>query len=548
MTQIGAWAALCQRCASLAAPTLRAQARALAIDEAPPQIRAWLWAAACDWARAVQTAREDGDLGAAAQLADLAGWEGVALDLWRAWSARDPHDPRPRHAQLALWARRRVPIGLAPISWDRTWLDAARDDRAVLVARAVAGCAAADPAWVAALADQPHRPPAAQAALAIAIGQVATAEAILDAALDRGDPGADTRGARATLHRWRGDAESAERQALLALASDPGNATAHATLGALACRSGRFDAAVDHLARAAASDPADDEALAWLARAHLGRGDRDRAQAALDRCVLAARGFSLPAALLRLLASDAGPTVGRMEGVLPALLALWPDRLRGLDGEALWRAAEALLGPTLDRLGNNLSDQTSLGQGRELVRWTPPPSPRHACRGVLEAAHVAAAEEVTLALDALIAAHPTSPIPLAYAGEWQLWIGDLDCADRCLRAAVDRWPWVRWPHAGLATVRLLRGEFSEALRWLDLGRQRLGGEGPPWQVLRGEIAWRQGRLDAAVDHLRRAVAAQPSRVAAQVLLGLAGGDRGDRQAAAGAVAWLADAAPGLHGD
>lgn len=550
MTPVGSWPDLAAQAATLDAPTLRVAAQAVlaAHPEPPPQTQPWLWAAAGDWARAVQVARAADHLETAAQLADLAGWEGVALDLWRAWSARDPDDPRPRRAQLDLWARRRVPLGLGPVPADGAWLKSASDDRAVQVARAVAGEGAADPAWTALLRDQPHRPAAVRAALLVAMGAADGAEAILAAATFGGAAGPDAHAALARLQRWRGAHPLALEQANAALAADPNHATALTTRGVLAWRAGDFAAAVDWLTRAVAADPAADEALAWLARAHLHLGDRDGAQLALDRCVIAAQAFSLPAALVRLQASDAGATAGRMEGVLPALLALWPDRLQGLTGASLWRAAEALIAPTLDRLGDNMSDQTTLDRGAQLQRWIPPPSPRHACRAVLEAAHVATVGEVTAALDSLVERHPTSPIPLAYAGEWQLWLGDLARAERLLRAAVERWPWVRWPHAGLATVHVLRGDQDEALRWLDLGRQRLGSEGPPWQVLRGEIAWRCGRVQAAVDHLQRAVAAQPARVAAQALLGLARHDQGDATAAGRAVAWLADAAPGLHGD
>lgn len=550
MTQPLPWPELARQAATLDGPALRLQARALleSGQEVPARALPWLRAASADWAGAVQAARDGGDLDAAAQLASLAGWDGVALDCWRAWAAADPADPRPRRAQLDLWARRRAALGAGATAADAGWLVAASDTVAVAVARAVAAEPAADPAWGPLLRGQTHRPPAVRAANLIALGDLAAAEATLDADPAGAAVDASARAARAMLHRWRGEEAAARTLARMALALDPHNAAALTTLGALAWRAGAFAEAVQHLERAANNDPAADEALAWLARAHLAQGDADRAQAALDRCVIAARGFSLPAALLRLQASAAGATVGRMEGVLPALQALWPERLHGLQAEVLWQAAEALIAPTLERLASNLSDQSTLDTGSALRRWTPPSSPRHACRAVLEAAHVAATDDITLTLAALCAAHPTSPIPLAYAGEWQLWLGDLSNAERLLRAAIERWPWVRWPHAGLATLSLLRGDYLEALRWLDLGRQRLGSEGPPWLVLRGEIAWRQGRVDAAVDYLQRAVAAQPARVAAQVLLGLARHDRGDRGAGVAAASWLADAAPGLFGD
>jgi tetratricopeptide (TPR) repeat protein len=124
-------------------------------------------------------------------------------------------------------------------------------------------------------------------------------------------------------------------------------------------------------------------------------------------------------------------------------------------------------------------------------------------------------------------------------------LGDFAAAEADLRQALDRWPWTRWAHAGLAAAALHRGAVQQAVDWLDLGRDRMKSEGPPWRVLRGEAALQTGDAAGALPLLAEAVRVQPSRIAARWLLALAQLQAGDSAAAESTAAELASGAPGL---
>lgn len=451
-------------------------------------VHAWLLALCGDFADAAAVlaaaaGRDPKLYGELVRLCDAVGWEASALRAAQAWMAVQPDHPQPRQKIAQLLARR----GLA-----EPW-------------------------------------PADPLQRALAVGDWQAAEN-----LGHGLP----------LARWRGQTELAGKLAAAALQTNAGDAEAWLTLGVLAAHTGDDAAALGHLDRTLAADPRQFEALCWRAELHLRRGDLPACHRDLDAAAIAAPGFCLPAAILRLLASDDGANMGRLDAVAAAFAQMWPQRYaKAQTMQQTWQLAQNDLRPALQRLGLNRGRYLTLDTGAALRRFDPPPSPRHRSRQILESAHVLPPSEVTAALQDHAETAPHSPLPLAYAGEWQLWLGQLDAAEKLLQRALDRWQFTRWPHAGLATVALLRGQFAPAVRWLDLGRQRMGGEGPPWLVARGEIAWRQGRSQQAIEFLSAAVQRQNRRAAAWVVLGLADPARADTCAG-----WLQDAVPALWSD
>ena len=526
------------------------------VDRHPrwPWLLAWLgeyahgYATVCQWA----TAGDAQWYAQAVRLADRAGWLGLAIDAALAWCERAPTAAEPRATLVRLLLRRPSPQlneHLALLAQHSNWT-AHLDDSAV----AAAG------RWLAHAAVSSNRLPltvAADSRLSCLLtaehlvisGQLVEAETVLEyASADSAAPAAIW-AQRCTLARWRGNWPSASSMALRALLTSPTCTTARLTLAVAAFVQADYRAALTELNTALTVDSTLAEAYAWRARCHVELGDAGQAQRDLDLCTLHSDGFSLPATLLRVMWTPAAANYGRFDSLLPALNQLWPAQLRNCTGEdQVCTQAQALLQPTLDLLGHNLSTLTTLGSGQTLRRHSVAPSARHRARQALECARDQPVQLVTQALHSAVVDHPYSPLPLAYAGEWQLWLGNYTQAEQVLRQALQQWPHTRWPHAGMATVTMLQGDLTAGLAWLDLGRQRLASEGPAWLMLRGEIAWRQGRMAQAAELLEQAVARQPTRTAAQLALGLARADQGDDGGLLRAVQWLAACVPALFSD
>lgn len=347
-------------------------------------------------------------------------------------------------------------------------------------------------------------------------------------------------------HRWRGEWPTAIALAEATLADNPASSEALLTLGLARIAADDWSGALPWLDRALAADPRLAEAYAWRAEAQFRRGDVGAAHRELDQATVCADGFSLAAALLRLHISPAGANAGRLDPVLPALCALDPA-IAAAQGAQRHQLAQQAIAPTLAALAWNRSTTVTLGSGDQLRPVELPASARHRCRQALEQAYLLPQTVEPTLLD-LVAQCPDSSLPLAYLGEWRLWLGNLAGAEAALQAAIAQWRQTRWAYAGLATVALLRGDLDQAERWLDTGRQVMGDEGPPWVVLRGELAWLRGQLPQAKVLLLQAVARQSTRMTAWVLLGLCQRDAGDVGGLAATWAHLTDCAPGMCSD
>jgi predicted Zn-dependent protease len=246
------------------------------------------------------------------------------------------------------------------------------------------------------------------------------------------------------------------------------------------------------------------------------------------------------------------PTAASVDAFVPIVMALFPH----LDPAAQpWQDVADAVPAALQALGNNRSGwptrQIALASawqgpgGQSIQRMWLPRSPRQQCRRAQELLYHAPVESALAGLNHVAATCPWSPLPLAFRGELYLWLGDFAAAEADLRQALDRWPWTRWAHAGLAAAALHGGAVQQAINWLDLGRDRMKSEGPPWRVLRGEAALQTGDAGEALPLLAEAVRVQPTRIAARWLLALAQVQAGNSAAAEVTAAELASGAPGL---
>ncbi|MSQ83936.1 MAG: tetratricopeptide repeat protein [Myxococcales bacterium] len=526
------------------------------VDRHPrwPWLLAWLgeyahgYAALCQWA----TAGDAHWYAQAVRLADRAGWLGLAIDAALAWCERAPTAAEPRATLVRLLLRRpsaQLTEQLALLAQHSNWTVHLDDTSVIVAGRWLAHAAISGNRLPLTVAADPRLSCGLTAEHLIISGQLLEAETVLDQACAASTAAASILALRSTLARWRGQWQLATAMAQRALVTSPSCPTAHLTLAVATFVQADYRAALTELNTALAVDSTLAEAYAWRARCYAELGDPRQAQRDLDLCTLHSDGFSLPATLLRVMWTPVAANYGRFDSLLPALNQLWPAQLGSCTGEEqVCAQAQALLQPTLELLGHNLSTLTTLGSGQTLRRQAVAPSARHCARQAIECARDQPVQLVTQVLHSAVVDHSYSPLPLAYAGEWQLWLGNYTQAEQVLRQALQQWPHTRWPHAGMATLAMLQGDLTAGLAWLDLGRQRLASEGPAWLMLRGEIGWRQGRNVQAVELLNQAVARQPTRTAAQLALGLACADQGDEAGLLRAVQWLSACVPALFSD
>lgn len=364
---------------------------------------------------------------------------------------------------------------------------------------------------------------------------------------------------RARLRLWSGDATGAAIDADAALASDPALAEALLVRGVCALLANQSSVAAEAfaalLAQPRTMDNADlhAEALCWQAEQLYRAGDNPAAIRAIERAVATAR-RSLPAAhLLRWVVAPNPPTAASVDAFVPLTRTLLPNLPAG---EAHWTAVAEAVPTALGLLGHNRSGWPTRPAAGDARGWAAPAgqpltrvwlerSPRQQCRLAQERLYHVPVDSVLSQIDAVLQACPWSPLPLAFRGELHLWLGAYPQAEADLRLALERWPWTRWAHAGLACAALQRGALAEAIEWLDLGRDRMRSEGPPWRVLRGEAALRGGDPERAAVLLEEASRVQPTRIGARWLWALALANSGNEAAALHVAQQLADGAWGL---
>lgn len=510
-------------------------------------------------ARADQTG-EARWLAEAARLAALCGWSSLQAEHLRAGLALDPHNRGLWQQWLALVSLRDDAAQIAPALSALDALPAGRadDQHSNRVAEAwliLASQAPLLPAQIAAgNAATEHCALDLRLPWLVASDQLAAAWALVSAS---SEPLAIAW--RARLRLWSGDVAGAAADAATALGVQPEPQDALLVQGICAQLTGQQSEAdrafASLLARPRTLGNADlqAEALLWQAEQLHASGDASAAIRAVERAVATAR-RSLPAAhLLRWVVAPNPPTAASVDAFVPLIRALLPDLP---EGEAHWTAVADAVPVALALLGHNRSGWPTRSAANADAGWAAPGgqrlarvwlarSPRQQCRLAQERLYHAPVDQVLAQLNGVLASCPWSPLPLAFRGELYLWLGAYPQAEADLRLALERWPWTRWAHAGLACAALQRGALQEALDWLDLGRERMRSEGPPWRVLRGEAALRGGEPDRAAALLQEATQLQPTRIAARWLWALALADSGKAAEALQVAAQLADGAWGL---
>lgn len=380
------------------------------------------------------------------------------------------------------------------------------------------------------------------AALLLDAGDFAAARGLYEALRADGSAATTAGEALARLQLWQGDVNGA-----LAIAAPLGGPIGQRVAAAAAMLRGDHAAALPLLEAAIAADPRDGEARLWRAEAHLRAGDAAAAIADADRSQQL--GHSFAARAVRLLAAlrpggsvdDAtwqeleAEIVATCPDAPPILAANTSDGLAGL----LRRALVALR-------GNRTPLATMVGDDGQLVRLPPSTSVRLASRRAMELIKIAPAAEALAQLDALVAAHPQSSMPLVHRGELYLWLGDYARARADLDGSIAVHRQTRWAWYGLACIDLVAGEPERALETCAEGiRVMHNTEGPVAFSYRGEAYRLLGRLDEARQQLERACAMHRSRLSSWVNLALVHGAAGDRTAQAETVAHLWRVAPSL---
>lgn len=367
-------------------------------------------------------------------------------------------------------------------------------------------------------------------------GAFIEAERVLERVLEQpSPPSANHRVAALELARsylWRLELDRAARLAAELLQRElegPEHASAAGVasriLGAAELLAGRPRAAIEHLDRAIAFDPRDDEALLWRARAHDRCGDALAAEADLARTDMGDRtAWQLVFALVR----EHLHTSCRKDRE-------WyfaESNLRQLLGEAPADGVASIaerIEQALARLGGNLGPRlTTPTDGPDKLRWLDEvESPRARAERLQKRLVHAEVETVLADFDRHAREFPQVPTFITYAAEIRLWIGDHASASESFER-VWQTTRTRWGYIGAGAAALMLGRFDRALElWAEGESYYAYMEAEATYAYRGELHLRRGDLELARRDLEHAVAAHPGRLGAWIALGLVHARTGD---------------------
>ncbi|MFN8643461.1 MAG: tetratricopeptide repeat protein [Candidatus Binatia bacterium] len=385
------------------------------------------------------------------------------------------------------------------------------------------------------------------AARLLELGDFAAAAALYEGLLRDGAAVAPALEALGRLCLWRGDAAGAVAIAGRLDAAAPGDPVARRLRAAAAMLNGAPAAARALLDGVVADAPRDGEAWLWRAEANLRLGDRAAAIADADRSLRCQ--FSFAARAVRLLAALRpgdwihDSTWQELAGELTAICPDAPARLATNTSDDLAELLERALAALR---GNRSPHATWVRDDGTLALLPPSSSIRLASRRAMELVRLAPAAVALQRLDALVAAHPSSAMPLVHRGELRLWLGDYAAARADLEGAIAVHRHTRWAWYGLACLDLVAGDPERALATCAEGIRVMNDtEGPVAFLYRGEAYRLLGRLDEARQQLERSCALHQSRLSAWINLALVHAARGDRPAQAEIVRRLARVAPAL---
>jgi tetratricopeptide (TPR) repeat protein len=208
-----------------------------------------------------------------------------------------------------------------------------------------------------------------------------------------------------------------------------------------------------------------------------------------------------------------------------------------------------LLEDVLERMAGNLGPSPTVAAvaadgTRGFVPLALPPTSRAKAAHALASLRWQGPDAAEADLVGLLARRPWSVHTLCYLGELHLWRGHYAEALRSFRATRRLEP-ARWADIGTVAALMLTERYARALAMVRLAERRF----PPivagtLPVYRGALRRRTGDLDGAIDDLREALAAKPSRTGARIELCLALRARGLRgEATAVAADLVRDAVP-----
>jgi|GEM_PF-3356183 len=319
----------------------------------------------------------------------------------------------------------------------------------------------------------------------------------------------------AQLALWLGRPKRARSHAEAALARRPDAAAGWRLLGAVELLEKRYAPAAKHLERALALDLDDAEALIWRGELRRLRGRARPALEDLTRALALRRGWgdSLPALLnLTLARLDVKEPLVPLECerlrqyVPPSVAAVRATCFPNSAPVPLRRALEKTLAALAGNRAHPITFLVRRFGRRVAVRHAraDPFGRREEYARVQRRCLLGGPRAALDEFDRMLAAGRETARLHAYRGEVSLWSGDVAAAEADLRRslAMNDVGFV-WPEIGMAGVRLLQGDFDEALACLERALVAGAPEQRVW-IRRGEARLRRGELPAALADLRKA--------------------------------------------
>ena len=127
----------------------------------------------------------------------------------------------------------------------------------------------------------------------------------------------------------------------------------------------------------------------------------------------------------------------------------------------------------------------------------------------------------------MIAEDPNNPIVYTHSGEVLLWLGRYEESLAEFKKSIAITPKVRWAYIGLCANELMLGRYEEALNWCKKGLKAFPPPGRTMFPYRAEVYRRMGRLDLALEDIRKAQEMTPGRMTGWMNEALIYRDRGD---------------------
>lgn len=394
---------------------------------------------------------------------------------------------------------------------------------------------------------------AAEARLAIEIGDFDEARRRLATLVERDPRSVEAWAALADLALWRGDVAEAGTHVERIAALEPDGLRARRQRGIALALSGRRREALAAFDAALAIDEGDPEALLWRGELRRAEHDHDGSLRDLDAGITASHGYPIAGHLSRLLTvtaahrDDGRPLNTTHEDAFAELIGLLQPMLGTVDGGLSDPLLDRLAG-VLDAMKGNRTTRPTFVRGGELIALDVPIHTRFAARQIQDLLVARTPDDVVRRLERLAQDRGDEPTIHCHIGEIHLWVGNADRADAAFRRAIADTPEVRWAYVGLCAAEMIRGRWDEALAWCDRGIAVFPPPGRTMFAYRGEIHRRRGELERAEEDLRHMLELTPERMSSWINLALVRRERGDTSLLSPTFLRLRRRAPGLVDD